>query len=92
MINGGTSTAPSAPSGIHATVYKISFPVVAAYAIRHVAAVVSMAKVAISFPHIIKGRELAFSVLVSTFLLDQTFLLPVYMSLVPMILVVLLLL
>ncbi|GAY36174.1 hypothetical protein CUMW_279380 [Citrus unshiu] len=26
MINGGTSTAPSAPSGIHATVYKILFP------------------------------------------------------------------
>ncbi|KAK9178126.1 hypothetical protein WN943_027316 [Citrus x changshan-huyou] len=61
MINGGTSTAPSAPSGIHATVYKILFPVstvmgfvwfvrkvVVAYAIRHVAAAVSMAKVAIS--------------------------------------------
>ncbi|ESR40886.1 hypothetical protein CICLE_v10027390mg [Citrus x clementina] len=47
MINGGTSTAPSAPSGIHATVYEILFP---------------------------------------------TFLLPVYMSLVLMILVVLLLL
>uniref|UniRef100_A0A1S8AC85 Uncharacterized protein n=1 Tax=Citrus limon TaxID=2708 RepID=A0A1S8AC85_CITLI len=27
MINGGTSTAPSAPSGIHATVYKILFPI-----------------------------------------------------------------
>ncbi|GAY40782.1 hypothetical protein CUMW_054580 [Citrus unshiu] len=26
MINGGTITAPSAPSGIHATVYKILFP------------------------------------------------------------------
>ncbi|KAK9232545.1 hypothetical protein WN943_022792 [Citrus x changshan-huyou] len=48
MINGGTSTAPSAPSGIHATVYEILFPVVVAYAIRHVAAAVSMAKVAIS--------------------------------------------
>ncbi|KAK9193170.1 hypothetical protein WN944_003867 [Citrus x changshan-huyou] len=48
MINGGTSTAPSAPSGIYATVYKILFPVVVAYAIRHVAAAVSMAKVAIS--------------------------------------------
>ncbi|KAK9206758.1 hypothetical protein WN943_017037 [Citrus x changshan-huyou] len=44
MINGGTITAPSAPSGIHATVYKILFPVVVAYAVRHVAAAVSMAK------------------------------------------------
>ncbi|GAY45553.1 hypothetical protein CUMW_090270 [Citrus unshiu] len=67
MINGGTSTTPSSPSGIHATVYKILFPVVVAYAISHVAAAVSMAKVAISFPHIIKGGEPAFSVLVQRF-------------------------
>ena len=56
-----------------------------AHTIGHVAATVSMSKVAVSFTHIIKSGEPAFSVLVSTFLLDQTFLLPVYMSLVPII-------
>lgn len=56
-----------------------------AHTIGHVAATVSMSKVAVSFTHIIKSGEPAFSVLVSRFLLGETFPLPVYMSLVPII-------
>ncbi|KAG5614060.1 hypothetical protein H5410_013884 [Solanum commersonii] len=44
-----------------------------------------MSKVAVSFTHIIKSSEPAFSVLVSRFLLGETFPLPVYLSLVPII-------
>lgn len=44
-----------------------------------------MSKVAVSFTHIIKSGEPAFSVLVSRFFLGETFPLPVYLSLVPII-------
>ncbi|XP_008812143.2 glucose-6-phosphate/phosphate translocator 2, chloroplastic-like [Phoenix dactylifera] len=60
-------------------------PVAVAHTIGHVAATVSMSKVAVSFTHIIKSGEPAFSVLVSRFLLGERFPVPVYMSLVPII-------
>jgi len=44
-----------------------------------------MSKVAVSFTHIIKSGEPAFSVLVSRFLLGETFPVPVYLSLIPII-------
>ena len=44
-----------------------------------------MSKVAVSFTHIIKSGEPAFSVLVSRLLLGETFPVPVYLSLVPII-------
>ncbi|KAI5071558.1 hypothetical protein GOP47_0013809 [Adiantum capillus-veneris] len=60
-------------------------PVALAHTIGHVAATVSMSKVAVSFTHIIKSAEPAFSVLVSRFLLGEHFPLPVYLSLIPVI-------
>ncbi|KAF5814983.1 putative triose phosphate/phosphoenolpyruvate translocator, sugar phosphate transporter [Helianthus annuus] len=65
--------------------WKSLFPVALAHTIGHVAATVSMSKVAVSFTHIIKSGEPAFSVLVSRFILGETFPLPVYLSLVPII-------
>ncbi|KAL5972731.1 GABA/polyamine transporter [Asimina triloba] len=65
--------------------WKALAPVAVAHTIGHVAATVSMAKVAVSFTHIIKSAEPAFSVLVSRFLLGETFPVPVYLSLVPII-------
>ncbi|KAM1959710.1 hypothetical protein FF1_005155 [Malus domestica] len=65
--------------------WKTLLPVAVAHTIGHVAATVSMAKVAVSFTHIIKSSEPAFSVLVSRFLLGETFPLPVYLSLFPII-------
>ena len=59
--------------------------VAVAHTIGHVAATVSMSKVAVSFTHIIKSGEPAFSVLVSRFLLGEAFPMPVYLSLVPII-------
>lgn len=56
-----------------------------AHTIGHVAATVSMSKVAVSFTHIIKSGEPAFSVLVSRFLLGDTFPFSVYLSLLPII-------
>lgn len=56
-----------------------------AHTIGHVAATVSMSKVAVSFTHIIKSGEPAFSVLVSRFLLGETFPVSVYLSLIPII-------
>nr|GFA18859.1 glucose-6-phosphate/phosphate translocator 1, chloroplastic-like [Tanacetum cinerariifolium] len=56
-----------------------------AHTIGNVAAVVSMSKVAISFTHIIKSGEPAFSVLVSRFIFGETFPMPVYLSLIPII-------
>ncbi|RWW37058.1 hypothetical protein BHE74_00057881 [Ensete ventricosum] len=44
-----------------------------------------MSKVAVSFTHIIKSGEPAFSVLVSRFVLGERFPVPVYLSLVPII-------
>ncbi|KAK9267614.1 hypothetical protein L1049_010045 [Liquidambar formosana] len=65
--------------------WKTLFPVAVAHTIGHVAATVSMSKVAVSFTHIIKSAEPAFSVLVSSFLLGETFPVPVYLSLLPII-------
>ncbi|XP_019435412.1 PREDICTED: glucose-6-phosphate/phosphate translocator 1, chloroplastic-like [Lupinus angustifolius] len=65
--------------------WKSLFPVAIAHTIGHVAATVSMSKVAVSFTHIIKSGEPAFSVLVSRFILGETFPVPVYLSLVPII-------
>ena len=61
------------------------FKVAVAHTIGHVAATVSMSKVAVSFTHIIKSGEPAFSVLVSRFLLGETFPASVYLSLIPII-------
>ncbi|KAH7439582.1 hypothetical protein KP509_04G067800 [Ceratopteris richardii] len=60
-------------------------PVALAHTIGHVAATVSMSKVAVSFTHIIKSAEPAFSVAVSRLLLGEQFPLSVYLSLIPII-------
>ncbi|XP_019193616.1 PREDICTED: glucose-6-phosphate/phosphate translocator 1, chloroplastic [Ipomoea nil] len=65
--------------------WKTLFPVAVAHTIGHVAATVSMSKVAVSFTHIIKSGEPAFSVLVSRFILGENFPAAVYLSLVPII-------
>nr|XP_043639919.1 glucose-6-phosphate/phosphate translocator 1, chloroplastic [Erigeron canadensis] len=65
--------------------WKSLFPVALAHTIGHVAATVSMSKVAVSFTHIIKSGEPAFSVLVSRFILGETFPASVYLSLLPII-------
>eukprot|EP01018_Ginkgo_biloba_P003098 Gb_13340 [translate_table: standard] len=65
--------------------WKALAPVAVAHTIGHVAATVSMSKVAVSFTHIIKSAEPAFSVIVSRFLLGESFSLPVYLSLIPII-------
>ncbi|PWZ13616.1 Glucose-6-phosphate/phosphate translocator 2, chloroplastic [Zea mays] len=65
--------------------WKALTPVAIAHTIGHVAATVSMAKVAVSFTHIIKSGEPAFSVLVSRFFLGEHFPAPVYFSLLPII-------
>ncbi|KAK1326690.1 hypothetical protein QJS10_CPA01g00947 [Acorus calamus] len=65
--------------------WKALAPVAVAHTIGHVAATVSMSKVAVSFTHIIKSGEPAFSVLVSRFLLGEAFPASVYLSLVPII-------
>ncbi|KMS96724.1 hypothetical protein BVRB_8g200290 [Beta vulgaris subsp. vulgaris] len=65
--------------------WKTLLPVAVAHTIGHVAATISMSKVAVSFTHIIKSGEPAFSVLVSRFLLGEAFPMPVYMSLIPII-------
>uniref|UniRef100_A0A0D6R3P8 Sugar phosphate transporter domain-containing protein n=1 Tax=Araucaria cunninghamii TaxID=56994 RepID=A0A0D6R3P8_ARACU len=65
--------------------WKALAPVAVAHTIGHVAATVSMSKVAVSFTHIIKSAEPAFSVIVSRFLLGESFPFSVYLSLVPII-------
>ncbi|GAB4830910.1 glycerol-3-phosphate O-acyltransferase 2 [Ancistrocladus abbreviatus] len=65
--------------------WKTLLPVAVAHTIGHVAATVSMSKVAVLFTHIIKSGEPAFSVLVSRFLLGEMFPMPVYLSLIPII-------
>ncbi|XP_047334725.1 glucose-6-phosphate/phosphate translocator 2, chloroplastic-like [Impatiens glandulifera] len=65
--------------------WKALLPVAVAHTIGHVAATVSMSKVAVSFTHIIKSSEPAFSVLVSRFLLGEAFPMSVYFSLLPII-------
>jgi solute carrier family 35 protein E1 len=56
-----------------------------AHTIGHVAATVSMSKVAVSFTHIIKSAEPAFSVVIQRLFLGETFSLPVYLSLLPIV-------
>ncbi|XP_057795373.1 glucose-6-phosphate/phosphate translocator 1, chloroplastic-like isoform X2 [Salvia miltiorrhiza] len=65
--------------------WKSLLPVAVAHTIGHVAATVSMSKVAVSFTHIIKSGEPAFSVLVSKFILGESFPPGVYLSLLPII-------
>ncbi|KAF3320828.1 glucose-6-phosphate/phosphate translocator 2 [Carex littledalei] len=65
--------------------WKALAPVAIAHTIGHVAATVSMSKVAVSFTHIIKSAEPAFSVIVSHFFLGESFPLPTYLSLLPII-------
>ncbi|MFS7949782.1 putative sugar phosphate transporter domain-containing protein [Helianthus anomalus] len=64
---------------------KLLFLLALAHTIGHVAATISMSKVAVSFTHIIKSGEPAFSVLVSRFILGETFPMSVYLSLLPII-------
>ncbi|KAF5823990.1 putative sugar phosphate transporter domain-containing protein [Helianthus annuus] len=56
-----------------------------AHTIGHVAATISMSKVVVSFTHIIKSGEPAFSAFVSRFFLGETFPTGVYSSLLPII-------
>lgn len=56
-----------------------------AHTIGHVAATVSMSKVAVSFTHIIKSAEPAFSVVIQRLFLGENFPLPVYLSLLPIV-------
>lgn len=65
--------------------WKALAPVAIAHTIGHVAATVSMSKVAVSFTHVIKSAEPAFSIGVSRCLLGEHFPLPVYLSLLPII-------
>ncbi|GJR39922.1 glucose-6-phosphate/phosphate translocator 2, chloroplastic-like protein [Tanacetum coccineum] len=65
--------------------WKTLLPVALAHTIGHVAATISMSKVAVSFTHIIKSAEPAFSVLVSRLFLGETFPIGVYLSLLPII-------
>ncbi|KAK0599639.1 hypothetical protein LWI29_007197 [Acer saccharum] len=65
--------------------WKTLFPVAVAHTIGHVAASMSISKVAVSFTYVNKSGEPAFSVLVSRFLLGETFPVPVYLSLLPII-------
>lgn len=64
--------------------WKGLLPVAIAHTIGHVAATVSMSKVAVSFTHIIKSSEPAFSVIVQSMMGEQ-FGLGVFLSLVPII-------
>ncbi|XP_073003487.1 glucose-6-phosphate/phosphate translocator 2, chloroplastic-like [Typha latifolia] len=65
--------------------WKALAPVAVAHSVGHVAAAVSVSKVAVSFTHIIKSSEPAFSVLVSRLLMGEKFPLAVYLSLFPII-------
>ncbi|KAG6546949.1 hypothetical protein Mapa_011565 [Marchantia paleacea] len=65
--------------------WKALAPVALAHTIGHVAATVSMSKVAVSFTHIIKSSEPAFSVIVQRLLFGQSYPGSVYFSLVPII-------
>ncbi|KAL1320233.1 hypothetical protein AAHE18_14G041600 [Arachis hypogaea] len=79
------ATKVAEPPKVNLDFWKALLPVAVAHTIGHVAATVSMSKVAVSFTHIIKSGEPAFSVLVSRFLLGEAFPLPVYLSLLPII-------
>lgn len=66
-------------------IFCLQMQVALAHTIGHVAATISMSKVAVSFTHIIKSGEPAFTVLVSKFFLGETFPIGVYLSLLPII-------
>ncbi|XP_019192973.1 PREDICTED: glucose-6-phosphate/phosphate translocator 2, chloroplastic-like [Ipomoea nil] len=83
LVSWATRVAETPKTDLH--FWKALFPVAVAHTIGHVAATVSMSKVAVSFTHIIKSGEPALSVLVSSFFLGETFPLPVYLSLLPII-------
>ncbi|CAN1147028.1 Glucose-6-phosphate/phosphate translocator 1, chloroplastic [Linum perenne] len=83
LISWGTRITPTPKTDFE--FWKTLFPVAVAHTIGHVAATVSMSKVAVSFTHIIKSGEPAFSVLVSRFLLGESFPTGVYLSLLPII-------
>jgi solute carrier family 35 protein E1 len=70
---------------VDAEFWKGLFPVALAHTIGHVAATVSMSKVAVSFTHIIKSAEPAFSVVIQRLFLGENFPLPVYLSLLPIV-------
>ncbi|KAG0619288.1 hypothetical protein M758_4G128900 [Ceratodon purpureus] len=70
---------------VDADFWKGLAPVALAHTIGHVAATVSMSKVAVSFTHIIKSAEPAFSVVIQRFFLGEHFPLPVYLSLLPIV-------
>ncbi|XP_002960055.2 glucose-6-phosphate/phosphate translocator 1, chloroplastic [Selaginella moellendorffii] len=74
-----------APPDTDLAFWKALLPVALAHTIGHVAATVSMSKVAVSFTHIIKSAEPAFSVVIQRLFLGETFPLSVYLSLVPII-------
>lgn len=84
MLLSWASGAAEAPE-TDAAFWRNLLPVAVAHTVGHVAATVSMAKVAVSFTHIIKSGEPAFTVLVSSLFLGETFPLPVYLSLLPII-------
>ncbi|CAN0899939.1 Glucose-6-phosphate/phosphate translocator 1, chloroplastic [Linum grandiflorum] len=83
LISWGTRITPTPKTDFE--FWKTLLPVAVAHTIGHVAATVSMSKVAVSFTHIIKSGEPAFSVLVSRFLLGESFPTGVYLSLLPII-------
>lgn len=73
------------PPEVDADFWKSLAPVALAHTIGHVAATVSMSKVAVSFTHIIKSSEPAFSVIIQKLVFGENFPLPVYLSLLPII-------
>ncbi|KAK2644431.1 hypothetical protein Ddye_019626 [Dipteronia dyeriana] len=73
------------PPKIDFEFWKTLVPVAVAHTIGHVAGAVSISKVTVSFSHIIKSGEPAFSVLVSRVLLGEMFPMLVYLSLLPII-------
>ncbi|KAA8524653.1 hypothetical protein F0562_011076 [Nyssa sinensis] len=84
VLHSGMKVISEAPK-INSEFWKTLFLVAVAHTIGHVAAMVSMSIVAISLTHIVKSGVPAFSVLVSRFLLGETFPVLVYLSLVPII-------
>jgi drug/metabolite transporter (DMT)-like permease len=58
-------------------------PVALMHAIAHITAVISLGAGAVSFTHIVKAAEPAFTSFFSAVLLKQFFPLPVYLSLIP---------
>ncbi|KAJ7516434.1 hypothetical protein O6H91_22G058000 [Diphasiastrum complanatum] len=65
--------------------WKALLPVALAHTVGHVAATISMSRVAMAFTHIIKCAEPAVSVLIQSLFLREQFPWPVYLSLVPIV-------